>query len=95
MANITENEALSILSVANMKEELRIPATETSHDGLLTRQIHDAANFAMQSTGAALADLPRPAIVAAVRSQYDGNRELGPRAAVYGWLAPFRSYKSD
>ena len=45
--------------------------------------------------GAALADLPRPAIVAAVRSQYDGNRELGPRAAVYGWLAPFRSYKSD
>ena len=62
---------------------------------LLTSQIVSAVSFCARSTGAALADLPRPAIVAAVRSQYDGNRELGPRAAVYGWLAPFRSYKSD
>ena len=92
---ITESEALSVLSVAAMKTELRIPATETSHDALLTSQIVSAVSFCARSTGAALADLPRPAIVAAVRSQYDGNRELGPRAAVYGWLAPFRSYKSD
>ena len=96
MANITENEALSILSVANMKEELRIPATETSHDGLLSRQIHDAANYAAKSTGVALADLHllRPAIVSAVRQIYDGLHELSPNAAAYAWMEPYRARTS-
>ena len=52
--------------------------------------------MAVITESAALADLPalRPAIISAVRSQYDGNRELSPKASVHAWMAPFRSYKS-
>ena len=96
MAIITESQALAVVGLAHMKDELRIEATETSHDALLTRQIHDAANYAARTTGVVLADLPalRPAIVAAVRQQYDGFRELKEDSAVYGWMDPFRSYKT-
>ena len=66
--NLTQAQALAVVSLATMKDELRIPATETSHDALLTSQIVSAVSFCARSTGAALADLPRPAIVAAVRS---------------------------
>ena len=40
-----------------------------------------------------LADLAplRPAIVAAVRSQYDGAREITQKSAIHAWAAPFRS----
>ena len=90
---VSQAEALSIVSVALMKTELRIPATETEHDALLTGQIHSAANYVMKSTGADLAGLPRlrPAIVSAVRSQYDGNRELSPDSATYAWMEPYRA----
>ena len=37
MATITESQALAVVGLAHMKTELRIPATETSHDALLTR----------------------------------------------------------
>ena len=57
MAEITEAEALTVLPLSAMKTELRIPATESSHDTLLSQQIHNAANFAAQSSGRALADL--------------------------------------
>ena len=96
MAIITEENALLILPLATMKDELRIPVDITEHDSLLARQITDATNFIATSTGVALADLPalRPAIVSAVRELYDGYRELSPIASTYGWMAPFRSYKA-
>lgn len=96
MPTITESEALQAVSLDLMKTNLRIPLTEVDHDVLLTRIIHDSANFAARSTGVALADLHllRPAIIAAVRSQYDGHREITPDAAHNAWLAPFRSYKA-
>ena len=69
-----------------MKTELRIPATETEHDSLLTAQITAAASFVMHSTGADLAALVslRAAIVLATRDLYDGYREITPDSAVYG-----------
>ena len=92
---LTQAQALTIVSLDSMKSELRIPISETAHDVLLAEQIHSAASFVMESTGLALADLPavRPAIIAGVRSQYDGSRELGPLSATYAWAQPFRSYK--
>ena len=89
---ITEKEALSVVSLATMRSELRIP--DDSADALLSGQIHDAANYVSQSTGLGLDDLAplRAAIVAAVRSQYDGAAKLGPDAAHNSWMAPYRSY---
>ena len=97
MPNITESEALAILPVADMKEELRISTGEQEHDALLTRQIHDAANFVARSTGVALADLHllRAAITTTVRQNYDGYREIRPTEAFYALMAPFRSYKAE
>ena len=94
MANITEKEALQIVTLAAMKLELRIPATESEHDSLLTGQITAAANFVMRSTGLAVADLMplRMAIIAAVRAQYDGAQEVKETAAHSAWMDPFRSY---
>ena len=93
MATITESEALAVVGLAHMKDELRIPSTETSHDDLLTHQITDATNFVSTTTGAALADLPRPAIVAIVRQLYDGLHEVTPNAAHNAWMQPFKSYE--
>lgn len=89
---ITEAEALVVLPLATMKDELRIPSAETSHDILLTSQIVSAVSFVSQSTGAPLADLPalRAAIIASVRSQYDGGQEIRETAAAYAWMEPFR-----
>ena len=106
---LTQSEALGIVDLAAIKSELRIPgftipadptaaaaakAAEKEHDDLLSGQIHDAANFVQESTGAALADLPalRPAIIATVRRLYDGLQEVTPNAAHNAWMAPFRSY---
>ena len=78
-----------------MKTELRIPLTEVEHDDMLTRQIHDSANFAARSTAVALADLHlvRSAIISTVRQIYDGYRELSQDSTAFGLMAPFRSYK--
>ena len=94
--SLTENESLSLVSLAAMKTELRIPDAETSHDAMLTGQIHDAANFVQQATGLALADLGAlaPAIVSTVRDAYNGNREIGPNAAANTFLSVYRSYKT-
>ena len=94
---ISEAEALIVLPLATMKDELRIPSTESSHDDLITGQIVSAVSFVSESTGAtgdALLPL-RAAIVAAVRSQYNGTAALGESASFHGWMAPFRSYKSE
>ena len=86
-----------MVGLASMKDELRIPPGETSHDDLLTGQIHDAANFVQQATGRTLADLGvmRPAIVSTVRDAYNGTREIGPEAAANTFLSVYRSYKTD
>ena len=96
MAIITQAQALLIVPLATMKDELRIPPDILEHDALLAGQITDATNFIATATGVALADLPalRPAITSACRELYDGYRELKEDSAVYGWLAPFRSYKT-
>ena len=93
--NITQAEALSVVSLDSMKAELRIPPAEASQDKLLSDQIFSAANFVLQSTGLALADLVplRAAIIAAVRAQYNGRERIEPEAALYGWMAPYRTYK--
>ena len=90
--SITQTEALNVVSLEMMKTELRIPLSETSHDALLSNQIHASANFVATSTGRPLSDLHllRAAIVASARETYDGNRELSPNAAAYAWMAPFR-----
>ena len=92
---ITEAQALTIVSLDSMKTELRIPATETEHDSLLSGQIHSAANLVAQSTGADLGALPamRAAIVSLTRELYDGRRELAPDSTVFGLMDVFRSYK--
>lgn len=91
----TESEALAVIALAAMKEELRIPPTETEHDALLTRQIVDAVSFVSKSTGATGDDLLplRPAAVSFVRELYDGYRELPPDSAGFGWMSVYRSYK--
>ena len=93
---LTQAQALTIVSLDSMKTELRIPLSESAHDALLSEQITSSSNFVSKTTGLSLADLPavRPAIIAGVRSQYDGNRELGPLSSVYAWAQPFRSYKA-
>ena len=96
MAVITPAEALGIVSLSTMKLELRIDDAITEHDGLLARQITDAANFIATAAGVALADLGplRPAITSAVRQLYDGYREIRPDEAFFALMQPFRSYKA-
>ena len=71
-------------------------ATEQRHDDLLIGQIFSAANFVQQTTGLALADMQplRSAIVSAVRDLYNGEQKIGPNAAAFSLLAPFRSFKA-
>ena len=107
--NVTLAEALGVVSLETVKQELRIPpfsvpedpvaaaaaaATQKSHDDFLSGQILAAVQYVKETTGVALADLPqvRPAIIASVRSQYDGNREITKDAAHHAWLQPYRSY---
>ena len=92
---VTQAEALSVLSLSRMKLELRIEDSETSHDDLITAQITAAVSFVKQSTGRGLVDLAelRPAVVSAVRQQYDGGAEVPEHAAFNRWMQPFRSYK--
>ena len=95
MAVITQAEALLIVPLATMKDELRIPVDITDHDVLLARQITDAVSFVSKSTGATGDDLLplRPAAVSFVRELYDGYRELPPDSAGFGWMSVYRSYK--
>ena len=90
---ITESQALAVVSLASMRDELRIPQTDTSQNALLTAQIVAAVNFVMQSTGREVADLAelRPAITGVVRAQYDGLHEVTPAAAHNTWLDVYRS----
>ena len=90
---VSESQALGIVSLAAMKDELRIEQTETSHDELIKSQIVNAVSYVSEATGRAVADLGelRQAVVTACREQYDGEREITPNAAHNSWLDPFRS----
>ena len=93
MANITEAAALIVLPLSHMKDELRIPAAESSHDALITSQIVSAVSYVARSTGAegdALLPL-RMAAVGVCRDLYNGNREVSEHSAAEAWLDPFRS----
>ena len=96
MANITEAQALIVVPLATMKDELRIPAAEVSHDALLTNQILSAVSHVSRRTGAtgdALLPL-RAAAVAVVRALYDGQQEITPNAAHNALMRPFESYEA-
>ena len=108
--NVTLADALSVVSLETVKQELRIPpfavpadpaaqaaaaATQKEHDDFLIGQITAAVSFVSRSTGLELADLPRPAIISAVRDMYNGVQRIGPNAAAYGWLTPYRSYAPE
>ena len=73
MAEITEADALTVLPLALMKDELRIPAAPgtTEHDQLLTGQILAAVTICARVTGRAPADLLplRMAAVSIVRGR--------------------------
>ena len=51
MAVITPAEALLIVPLATMKDELRIEQTETSHDALLTGQIVSGGFLRVEDNG--------------------------------------------
>ena len=91
---LTQAEALTLVPLESIRSELRIP--DDSHDKLLSEQIFSAANFVQQTTGLALADMQpvRAAIVSAVRDLYNGEQKIGPNAAAFSLLAPFRSFKA-
>ena len=93
---VSEAEALAILPLSVAKLELRIPADILEQDALLIAQIQSAVSFVAQSTGRAVDDLTelRPAVIAAVRAQYDGDIELPKSTTFDAWLDPFRSYKA-
>ena len=92
---ITEAAALSVLPLAHMKLELRIPDTEISHDTLLTSQIVQAVSHVSRRTGAtgdALLPL-RAAAATIVRALYDGDHEVTPNASFNALMRPFESYE--
>ena len=92
---ISKNEALDFLPLATMKDELRIPAAETSHDVLLTGQVCAAVSFVSIFTDRpTVAELDhaalRSAAIILVRLLYDGHRDLKRNSALYGLMDPFR-----
>ena len=94
---VTVAEALAVIDLTAMKDELRIPATDTSHDALLTQQIQAAVSFVSKSSSATTDDERRAlrmAAVAVCRDLYDGQREITDDAAAFSWMAPFQSYKA-
>ena len=95
---ISKNEALDFLPLATMKDELRIPAAETSHDVLLTGQVCAAVSFVSIFTDRpTVAELDhaalRSAAIILVRNLYDGGGEIGPNASFAALMRPFKSYE--
>ena len=90
---ILEDEALTLLPLATMRAELRIP--DGSHDDLVTGQVVAAFNFISEATGRGAADLDNPALRSAaillVRQLYNGYREIRPTEAFFALIDPFRN----
>ena len=97
MALITQAASLIIVPLDDMKAELRIPLDIHEHDTLISKQIQSAVSFVARSTGAEGDDLLplRSAAIAVARDLYDGQHEITPNAAAYGWMEPFKSHKAE
>ena len=91
-----------ILTLEQMKGELRYEADEQYFDSLLTQQIADSISFVETFTGLKIlggegleATDPRlgtirRAVILLTRDSFDGKAELRPNAAVYAMLRPIR-----
>ena len=101
---ITEADALIVLPLSVMRDELRIPPVDPlrptegmEHDALITSQIVSAVSHVSRRTGAtgdALLPL-RPAAVAIVRAIYDGEEEVKATAAHNAWMRPLNRMSGD
>ena len=89
-----------ILTVPQMKTELRAPASEDAHDEMIAAQIEEALAWIASYTGLALADLAadderlpviRRAAVVLTRDAYDGHGVVPKNHAVFSILGPIRS----
>ena len=92
---VSEGEALMVLGLDLMKNELRIPLTETSHDALLTNQIVSAISHLQRTTSIEPADMPpalRSSAVALVRLAYDGLGGLPEDPTFEALMAPWQSF---
>ena len=88
-----------ILTVPQMKTELRFPAGEDSHDSMIAAQIADALAWIASYTGLALSDLAtddkrlpiiRRAAVVLTRDAYDGHGVVPQNHAAFSVLGPIR-----
>lgn len=99
--------AFEVVSLDEIKRELRLDPSVTDHDEMLTKQIDAAVAFVSrqiktplltdgETMGVADDDPARPALQAAVilvvRQLYDGYREIRPTEAFYALIAPWRRY---
>ena len=92
--------ATDIVSLDEIKRELRIGATDNSQHDLLTAQIEAAVSFISREISRPLLegevdDVPKAlkqAVVLCVRQFYDGYAEIRPTAAFYALIAPWRRY---
>ena len=97
---ITAAESLQILSLADMKTELRIADEIKEHDELITGQILSALNFVSAATDRTEAgELDKPALRSAAillcRVLYNGEREIRKNAAMYHLMGPFKSFVAE
>ena len=96
---VTEADALGVLGLETMKNELRIPLDIHEHDDLITKQIASAVSHVARTTGATAQVIAeqtalRSAAVLLARTLYDGEREIRPNAAFNLLMRPYRSYKA-
>lgn len=88
-----------IVSVADVKVELRISPGVSSHDALLESHVEAASAFVARHTGLTVDDTSplalRQAVILCVRQFYDGYREIRPGEAFFALIAPYRTFVGD
>ena len=94
--------AIEILPLARVKMELEIPASENSHDALLTAHIGAAVDWIAEMTGLDIADadyvtadFPAGLVQAAAmmtRRLYDGIAVTTAQSTVAMMIRPYLSY---
>ena len=87
---------LEIVTLARMKTELRIPATISDHDSIITDQISASISYISETTGRDLLDddtiVPDALIAAAislVRSLYSGEGSFTGNSMANSLIEPF------
>lgn len=90
---------LEIVTLDRMKTELRIPASITDHDQIITQQISSAVSYVSERTGRNLEnddtlideipDALRQAVIMLVRSLYSGEGTLSGNSMVDSLIEPF------